>query len=342
MSFAFPWLLLLLPLPLLVRWLVPAVVRRRPALKVPFLNRVELSSPGGVGGHTSASRPWVIPALVWVLLVVSMARPQRIDPPIEKTLPTRDLLLLIDLSTSMTKEDFTNAEGKAVDRLVAVQEVVGDFLTRREGDRVGLVVFGSAAFLQVPFTTDLDLSRQLLDETAIGMAGPRTALGDAIGLGIHLFEESTMQTRTIIALTDGNDTESKVPPVEASRIARDRGITIHTIAVGNPETVGEEKLDEATLKEVASTADGTYSLAMNRNELEKVYARLDEVETTEVETVSDYPRSDLFFWPLAAALLVAGGGALTRVIRRGRVGSRSKSRRVRVNSRTFDLEVDAP
>ncbi|MGB1130798.1 MAG: VWA domain-containing protein, partial [Haloferula sp.] len=156
--------------------------------------------------------------LVWAFVVIALAKPQRIEPPIEKELPTRDLLLLIDLSTSMTKEDFTNAEGKPVDRLVAVKEVVGDFLGRRDGDRVGLVVFGSAAFLQVPFTTDLDLSRQLLDETAIGMAGPRTALGDAIGLGISLFEESEMETQTIIALTDGNDTDSKVPPVEAARI----------------------------------------------------------------------------------------------------------------------------
>jgi len=272
---------------------------------------------------------------------VALARPQRIDPPIEKSLPTRDLLLLIDLSTSMTKEDFTSAAGKPVDRLVAVKEVVGEFLTQREGDRVGLVVFGSAAFLQVPFTTDLDLSRQLLDETAIGMAGPRTALGDAIGLGIHLFEDSTMEVQTIIALTDGNDTESKVPPVEAGRIARDRGITIHTVAVGDPQTVGEEKLDEATLKEVASTAGGTYSLAMNRGELEQIYTKLDEVETTAVETVRDFPRSELFYWPLGLALGIAALAAAWRLVRRSDRPGHQVTHRMRVNSRTFDLEVDA-
>ena len=132
-----------------------------------------------------------------------------------------------------------------VNRLTAVKEVMGDFLACREGDRVGLVVFGNSPFLQVPFTTDLTLCRQLLDETDVGMAGPRTALGDAIGLGIRLFDNSDVPTKTIIALTDGNDTASSVPPVEASRIARDRDITIHTIAVGDPTTVGEEEIDQS-------------------------------------------------------------------------------------------------
>ncbi|MBK1828002.1 VWA domain-containing protein [Haloferula rosea] len=341
MSFALPWLLLLVPVPFLVHWLVPPAVRRRPALKVPFMSRVSGSIPGGGDGTKHRVGMKWLPMLLWVLLVVAMARPQRVDPPIERSLPTRDLLLLIDLSTSMTKEDFTNAAGQPVDRLVAVKEVVGEFLAKRDGDRVGLVVFGSSAFLQVPFTTDLDLSRQLLGEAAIGMAGPRTALGDAIGLGIHLFEDSQMEVQTIIALTDGNDTESKVPPVEASRIARDRGITIHAVAVGDPETVGEEKLDEATLKEVASTSGGTYSLAMNRDELEQIYTKLDEVETTEVEVVRDYPRSDLFFWPLGLAVGMAGLAAAIRSGRRRRHDGREKEHRMRVNARTFDLEVDA-
>ena len=341
MSFAFPWLLLCLPLPLLVRWLVPAAVSRRPALKVPFMRRVEQSSRGSAGGSGTHRGQLGLMLLVWAFVVIALAKPQRIEPPIEKELPTRDLLLLIDLSTSMTKEDFTNAEGEPVDRLVAVKEVVGDFLGRRDGDRVGLVVFGSAAFLQVPFTTDLDLSRQLLDETAIGMAGPRTALGDAIGLGISLFEESEMETQTIIALTDGNDTDSKVPPVEAARIARDRGITIHTIAVGDPRTVGEEKLDEETLKEVASTSDGSYSLALNREELEQIYDRLDQVEATEVETIKDYPRTDLFYWPMVLGLGAAACGLSWRLLRRRGGVRRPAVKRMRVNSRTFDLEVDA-
>ena len=182
--------------------------------------------------------------------------------------------------------------------------MLGDFLARRDGDRVGLVVFGNAPFLQVPFTTDLALCRQLLDETAIRMAGPRTALGDAIGLGIRLFETSDAPAKTIIVLTDGNDNSSAVPPVEAARVAADRGITIHTVAIGDPTTVGEEKLDEPTLRAVATSTGGEFFLAMNRDELAGIYDRLDDVETRDVQTVSHRPRRDLYCWPLAAALLV--------------------------------------
>lgn len=341
LSFAHLWLFALLPLPLLVWWLLPAIQRRRPALRVPFFDRVSQSSPQPSATARQSSR-WigVTRGLIWILVVASLARPQWIEPPVEKALPTRDLLLLVDLSTSMVKEDFTIESGKAVDRLVAVKEVLGDFLTQREGDRVGLVVFGSAAFLQVPFTTDLELCRQLLDETAIGMAGPKTALGDAIGLGINLFEESELEERTIIMLTDGNDTASMVPPVEAARVARDRGIKIHTVAIGDPLTVGEEKLDEATLKEVSKITAGAYFLAMNRGELDSIYEQLDQIETTEVDTVSHQPRTDLFFYPLAAALVLGMlAGALTAF---GHRASRRSTPlpRVRVNTRTFELEVN--
>ena len=147
--------------------------------------------------------------------------------------------------------------GDKVDRLTAVKEVLGEFLIRREGDRVGLVVFGDAPFLQVPFTTDLNLARQLLGETEIGMAGPRTAFGDAIGLGVHLFQKSDAPAKTIIALTDGNDTKSQVPPVEAARVAKEEGIRIHTVAIGDPTSVGEEKLDEDALRAVADSCGGS-------------------------------------------------------------------------------------
>ena len=249
--------------------------------------------------------PLVVRSLVWLLILTALARPQWLEPPIERSIPTRDLLLLVDLSGSMEQQDFTNAAGQTVDRLTAVKEVLGDFLAKREGDRVGLVVFGTAPFLQVPFTTDLALCRQLLDETAVRMAGPRTALGDAIGLGIKLFENSDVPTKTILALTDGNDNSSAVPPVEAARVAENRGITIHTIAMGDPTTVGEEKLDREALQAVAQTTGGDFFLAMNRVELAQVYERLDSIETRELKTVSHRPRQDLFFWPLAAALLVS-------------------------------------
>ncbi|MEN8253874.1 MAG: VWA domain-containing protein [Verrucomicrobiota bacterium] len=301
LTFSHLWIFLLLPLPLIAARLLPYRSNSGPAVRVPFLNRIRQA-----GGESSPARKaskvwrnWI----VWMLALTALARPQWIEPPIEKQIPTRDLLLIVDLSGSMEAEDFVDAAGNKTDRLSATKEVVGDFLLRREGDRIGLVVFGSAPFLQSPFTTDLDLCRQLLDETAVRMAGPSTALGDAIGLGIGLFADSEMPNKTIIALTDGNDTASAVPPIEAAQVARDRGITIHTIAMGNPETIGEEKLDEETLRKVAQTSGGEYFMAIDRAELESIYTTLDELETREVNTVSHRPRRNLYYWPLAAALL---------------------------------------
>jgi Ca-activated chloride channel family protein len=166
-----------------------------------------------------------------------------------------------------------------VNRLTAVKQVLDDFLARRQGDRVGVVVFGSAPFALVPFTTDLKLARQLAGEMQVGMAGPLTVVGDAIGLGNNLFVKSTVPAKTMIALTDGNDTASSVPPDEAAQVAHDKGIVIHTVAVGDPAAAGEEKLDEAALKQVADLTGGGYYRALDHEQLAGIYARLDAVET---------------------------------------------------------------
>ena len=224
-TLAHPWLLALILLPLILRLALPAYREPKQAIRVPWFGRLAalLGATPGVGAviaRTSLFRlgfMW----LLWSLLVLAIARPQFIEEPIRRVVPTRDLLLLVDLSGSMEARDFTNAAGEKVDRLSAVKEVLDDFLTRREGDRVGLIVFGNAAFVQVPFTQDLDACRMLLEETAVRMAGPKTAFGDAIGLGITLFESSEVEERVMIALTDGNDTGSKIPPAEAAKIARD-------------------------------------------------------------------------------------------------------------------------
>ena len=278
--------------------------------------------------------------LVWLLVLGALARPQWLEPPLTRDVPTRDLLLLVDLSGSMGQEDFTNAVGNTVDRLTAVKEVLGDFLVRREGDRVGLVVFGDAPFLQAPFSTDLGLSRRLLDETAIGMAGARTAFGDAIGLGISLFDNSDAPAKTIIALTDGNDTKSQVPPIEAARVAKERDIRIHTVAIGDPTTVGEEKLDTETLRAVAQGTGGSYFFAGDRAQLAGIYAALDKVETRQVKVISHRPRNDLFFWPLLAALLLSIGDKALLLLRRAKgITSTRAPGTVRVNPLTGKLEV---
>jgi Ca-activated chloride channel family protein len=309
LDFALPSMLVLLPLPLLVWWLVPPRREPRRSLVVPFLQRLA-DVTGQHPGHGAAIARgsiwrWLMVAFCWSCVVLALARPQFIEPPIRKEIPVRDLLLAVDLSGSMETQDFTDENGNTVDRLTAVKAVLDDFLQKRKGDRVGLIFFGSAAFVQAPFTEDLEVCRQLLDEAQVRMAGPQTAFGDALGLAINTFERSTVKDRVLIALTDGNDTSSQVPPQKAAQIAKDQGIVIHTVAVGDPTAVGEDALDEATLKAVASSTGGLYSHASDRGELQSIYDQLDQLETRKIQSVSHRPRRDIYWWPLAAGLLVS-------------------------------------
>lgn len=254
--------------------------------------------------HGSLTRSLALLAC-WILAIAALARPQLIEPPIVKEMPARDLLLAVDLSGSMNTKDFTDAAGRTVDRLAAVKEVLNDFLERRKGDRVGLIFFGSAPFVQTGFTEDLSVCHELLDEAQVGMAGPQTAFGDALGLAINLFDRSETKTRVLIALTDGNDTASKIPPAKAAEIARDKKIVVHTVAVGDPRTAGEEALDVETLKNVATTTGGVYSHAADRSQLAEIYRNLDQLETRQVQSISHHPRRDIYWWALAAGLIVS-------------------------------------
>jgi len=309
LTLSYPWLLLLIFLPPVLRMVVPPYRESSQAIRVPWFQRMatvlQQRPSDGAAITTVKTSELLFYWILWIFLTLALARPQLLEPPVSRILPTRDLMLLVDLSGSMETEDFTNSQGNKVDRLTAVKEVLDEFLTRREGDRVGLIVFGNAAFVQVPFTQDLAATRQLLEETAVRMAGPRTAFGDAIGLGITLFERSEVAHRVMIALTDGNDTGSKVPPSRAARVARDNDIVIHVIGVGDPTATGEEKLDEEALTAVASVTGGRYFHAADRDELEEIYSELDRIDTREVEAETYRPRTDLFYWPLAAFVLLA-------------------------------------
>lgn len=308
-TFSYIWVFLLLPLPLLVWKFSRPHREERPAVQTPFFDElVELS--GQVPGSGAIVRKQsllrqIIVSLCWVLLVAALARPQWIEPPVIKEIPSRDLLLAVDLSTSMDTEDFTSPDGNTINRLDAVKEVLDQFLQRRKGDRVGLIVFGSAPFLQVPFTEDLELCRELLAEAQVGMAGPKTAFGDTIGLAINIFKESTVTNKLLIVLTDGNDTSSKLEPVKAAQIASDNDIMIYTVAIGDPQSVGEEKLDERTLEQVAETTSGSFFRANDRKELENIYVKIDELSTHEIETTSYRPRVDMYHWPLVLAIVLS-------------------------------------
>jgi Ca-activated chloride channel family protein len=317
LAFAHPWLAFVLPLPVVVM-LMPARAVRRAGLIVPFFDRLVVLSGreahrGAVVERRSLPRLAVLIA-VWALVVSSLMRPQWIEPPLHREQPTRDMLLLVDLSGSMDTKDFVDASGQTVERLTAVKQVLGDFLERRKGDRVGVVVFGDAPFTLVPFSTDLKLSRTLLDDTVVGMAGPRTAFGDAIGLGISLFDKSTVKAKTMIALTDGNDTASKVPPAQAAGVAKDKGIVIHTVAVGDPTAAGEDKLDEAALRDVATATGGGFFRALDRAGLAEIYERLDAIETRRIDTITFRPRRDVYWVPLALALFLTMAAMTIRLV----------------------------
>jgi len=319
LTLAHPWLLVLLPVPLLVGWWAPPYHEARSALQATFLDRLarltgRKPSPGAVERTRSRGAGLVI-VVVWLCLVLALARPQRLEKPIVQTKPARDLLLAVDLSGSMDTSDMKDASGQSIDRLTAVKQVLGEFLTKREGDRVGLIFFGNAPFVQAPFTDDLEVCRQLLDEAQVRMAGPRTMLGDAIGKAVQVFEESPLDEKVLILLTDGNDTGSLVPPVKAAELARDKGVVIHTIAMGDPTTTGEEKFDEETLKTIATITKGKYFRANNRQELEGIYTDLDRIIPRKVETVSYRPVTDLFHWPLSAALVLSLGYHFVMVLR---------------------------
>ena len=239
--------------------------------------------------------------------MAALARPVWIEPPIERIETGRDLLLAVDLSGSMETKDFTDPSGARIRRLDAVEQVLDAFLARREGDRVGLIVFGTAAHAQVPFTPDLRVARELLAESEVGMAGPQTAVGDAIGMGIKLFEKSDTAERVMIVLTDGNDTASRVTPRKAAELAAREGVTIYPIGVGDPTRAGEDPLDVATLDAIAEATGGRRFLATDREQLEQVYASLDALEPGQFEVETWRPRRPLYPWPLGAVVLLLLG-----------------------------------
>ncbi|MCP5070487.1 MAG: VWA domain-containing protein [bacterium] len=307
LAFELPWAFALLALPLLVAWLAPEFRDESEAVRAPFFKRlVELTGKLPTEGAVvirKRNRQKLYHIIGWFLVVTALARPVWVDDPIVKNLPARDLLLIVDLSGSMEEKDFTGTDGSRISRLEAVKQVVAAFIARRETDRLGLAVFGQSAFLQAPFTEDREVVGALLEELQPRMAGAQTMIGDAIGLAVRLFEASEKQNKVVILLTDGNDTGSKMPVQRAAEIAGEEGITIHTIAMGDPATVGEKALDTDVLEAVSKATGGRSFLALDREQLETVYAELDRLEPERVDTQSYRPKRALYWVPLGSLLL---------------------------------------
>lgn len=314
-EFAHPWMFLALLLPFGAYWLLPPYKERRASVRVPFFDRlVGISAQTPQDGVAMPARKWpqkVILGAGWGLLVAALAQPIWVGTPVVQEKTARDLMIAVDLSGSMETKDFLPVrrqneagEDTPISRLEGAKRVLGTFAKTRAGDRLGLIVFGSAPYLQAPFTADLKTWTTLLSETEVAMAGPKTRFGDAIGLAIKLFKGSASAHKVLIVVTDGNDTDSKVPPLEAARIARAHGIRIYAIAIGSVESVGQEALDLEVLAQIAYLTDGQAYLAMNQAELADVYRQIEALEPAEYETISFAPRRELFAYFLGASILL--------------------------------------
>lgn len=308
-SLSIPWALALLPLPLLVWRFAPPHREQVTATRVPFFRR--LTDAAGIEPRPGASvlkrgRWQMLTTLfVWGLIVVALARPERLGEPVVIEKSARDIVLALDISGSMDEKDFTLPDGTAQQRLAAVKEVLKTFIDQRDGDRMALIVFGTKAFVQAPFTDDLVSLDGFLDQTVVGMAGPNTAIGDAIGLSVRLFDASDVPERMVILLSDGADNSSRMTPINAAAIAADRGVTIQTIGVGDPDASGEDRVDLDALKDIAERTGGAYFFADNADALANVYDQIDAMAPRKVEQTSFRPTQDLTWVAAGAAVLAA-------------------------------------
>jgi Ca-activated chloride channel family protein len=302
LELTYPWLLLLLALPLLMR-LMPAYKQSRDSVKVPFFDTLldlseERPETGAMIVQRDQSQRFLV-GFMWLCLVLAAAKPTWVGAPVEQQKSGRDLMIAVDLSGSMEATDFTLPDGTSVNRLEAVKYVLANAGTHHESDRLGLIVFGSAAYLQTPFTDDHAIWTQLLTETEIGMAGQSTVFGDAIGLAIKLFLDGDSDNRVLVILTDGNDTGSTVPPIDAAKVAATHDIRIYTIAIGDPATIGEEALDVETIRRVSEVTGGLDFQALDREQLAEASRTIAELEPELYETVSFRPKQSLHWIPVA-------------------------------------------
>lgn len=319
-EFVHPLWFVALPLPLLVYLAVPAYRTKQMAIKVPFFHElVEAIGEAPSEGASQLTPSWwqrTTLIITWVLVVCALAKPTILGEPQVREQLGRDVMVVVDLSGSMAEQDFTSKQGKKISRLEATKEVLADFAKTRKGDRLGLILFGDAAFVQTPFTADQDVWLELLNQTDVAMAGQSTHLGDAIGLAIKVFEQSGKQMsveqaqndiereKVVIVLTDGNDTGSFVEPIDAAKVAKAKGVRIHVIAMGDPQTVGEVALDMETIKRIASESGGGAFEALNRDELSTAYEQIGQLEPQLYESTTYRPKQGLHHYLMAVVVLM--------------------------------------
>lgn len=310
-----PLALLMLPLPVLVYLaLPPGRLQHQAALRVPEIGDFRLGAQPAGAPRPRRWRLWLA-ALIWLLLVLAASRPQWLGEAVSLPQSGRDLMLAVDLSDSMRTADF-RLEGEQVNRLQATKQVASRFIERRRGDRLGLILFGTRAYLQTPLTFDNQTVVRLLREAALGLAGERTAIGDAIGLAIKRLDLESDNSRVLVLMTDGANTAGEVSPLKAAQLAAERNLKIYTIGIGADRDIETTwfgirrrnpaaQLDEESLRAIAQVSGGRYFRARDSQELEQIYRLLDELEPMPRDSEILRPVSALFAWPLAIALALA-------------------------------------
>ncbi|WP_394129835.1 vWA domain-containing protein [Shewanella maritima] len=307
-TFAWLWILILLPLPFLIKSKHKAV------------QTGHLSLPGIEGndaieqGHQS-QQSRKLQWLIWLFLLFALTRPQWLGDPIEIPASGRDLMVAVDLSGSMQIEDM-QVNGQTVDRFTLIQHVLSDFIERRQGDRIGLILFADHAYLQAPLTQDRRSVATFLTDAQIGLVGKQTAIGEAIALAVKRFEKVDESNRVLVLLTDGSNNAGNIDPMTATRIAAERNITIYTVGVGaevleRRTLFGTEKvnpsydLDEQQLIDISAQTNGQYFRARNADELAQIYQKIDQLEPVSRDSLSYLPKTELFYWPLILSLLLS-------------------------------------
>lgn len=308
-EFAWPWIVVLLPLPwLLRRWLRAAAPGQALHLPQPGV-RLTTASNNVVHGAT----PWLL-ALAWLCLLAAAARPQWIGPPQAQQRSGRALMLAVDLSGSMRTDDMELA-GQSVSRFDAVEAIAGDFINRRSGDEMGLILFGTQAFLVTPLTYDLSAVRAQLQGATVGLAGTETAIGDAIAVAVKRLSALPEQARVLVLLTDGVNNAGTIMPREAARAAKAAGVRIYTIGIGAtrmrvPGFFGSQlvnpsaDLDADMLTTIATETGGRFFRATDSRELADAYRAIDALEPMPQQGPTLRPRHELFRWPLLAAMVL--------------------------------------
>jgi len=311
-SFAWPWLFALLPLPLII-YLLPAKksANQQSALIMPALINVPNSK---VTEQHKRKAPLIVLSICWLLVIIAISRPQWLGEAIDIPSEGREMMIAVDLSGSMEIEDMS-LNGRGVNRLQMLKVVLGDFIERRVSDRLGLILFADDAYMQTPMTFDRKTVKQMLDESELNLVGRKTAIGDAIALAVKRFDAKKESNKVLLLLTDGQNTAGKITPEQALELAIAKEITIYTVGIGADSMIkqslwGSQRvnpsgdLDEQSLSNIAEKTGGKYFRARDSQGMSEIYALLDQLEPIEQEQQQMRPLSALFYWPLAFAVLL--------------------------------------